>query len=78
MVDKCRYGRRRRRRPSLDEDEMQADAQSRQTPCPRHRIVRRRRSNHEAGTGQHAIAMRGFDRLVDRRVESEIVSADDE
>jgi len=57
---------------------MQADAQSRQAPCPRHRVVRRRRSNHEAGTGQDAIAMRGFDRLVDRRVESEIVSADDE
>ena len=45
---------------------------------PRHGVTRRRRTDHEAGAGQHAVAMRGLDRLVDGRVETEIVSADDE
>ena len=44
----------------------------------RHGVFRRRRTYHQTGTGQNTVAMGGFNRFVDCRVESEIVSADDE
>ncbi len=65
-------------RASFDQYEMQANPQAGQPPGPRHCVFRRRCAHHQTGAGQDTVAMGGFDRLVDCRMESEIVSADDE
>ena len=52
--------------------------QAGQPARPRHCIRRRRRADHQAGSRQNAVPMPLFDRGVDRRVEPEIVGADDQ
>jgi hypothetical protein len=57
---------------------MESDSQPRQQPGARHRIRRCRRADHQAGGRQDPVPMRLLDSFVDRRVEPEIVGADDQ
>jgi hypothetical protein len=69
---------RRQRRNTVDENEMQADAQVWEPAGARHRVGRRRGGYHQAGGGKDALAVRLLNRLIDRRIEPEIIRADDQ
>jgi hypothetical protein len=77
VIDEIRQAFRRQHRPALYEDEMQADAQSRQPPRARNRVLRRRSSDHEACSREDAALMRGFDSFIDFARKPEIVGRDD-
>jgi hypothetical protein len=64
-IDEMRQASRRQDRPPLHEHQMQADAQSRQTPRARNGVRRRGSSDHEACRRQDAVPMRGFDSFID-------------
>src|SRR5262249_49998484 len=57
---------------------MQADAQPRQLPRARDRILRGGTRDHEACGSENAVLMRRLDGLVDLGSEPEIVGGDDE
>jgi hypothetical protein len=57
---------------------MKANAQARQPPGARHRVGRRRGGDHQTGGRKNAVPMRLLDSLIDRRVEPEIVSANNQ
>ena len=57
---------------------MQTDAKFGQPAGPRHRIGGGTSADHQARSGEDPMPVRLFDRLVDRRVEPEIVGADDQ
>src|SRR5215813_2191861 len=57
---------------------MQADAQPRQPPRTRDRVLRRGACNHETCSGENAVLMRRLYSLVDLTREAEIVGGDDE
>ena len=57
---------------------MQTDVKLRQSARTRHRIGRSIPPDHQARGGEDPLSMRLFDRLVDCRVEPEIVGADDQ
>jgi hypothetical protein len=67
-----------RERAPVDENEMQADGESRQTPRPGRGIGRGGRPDHQARRRQNAAAMGLFDGLVDGGVAAEIIRADDQ
>ena len=77
-IDEIRHLVRRQDRPSVDQHDMEPDAQAGRLPGPGHRIGRRRRRDHQAGASQDTVAMGGLDGLVDGWVETEIVGADDQ
>jgi hypothetical protein len=62
-----------RERGAADENEMKAELEPRHPARPAHRIGGGRGADHEARSAENAVAMRDFDRLVDRLVETEIV-----
>jgi hypothetical protein len=64
-------------RPAFDQDQMQADVQPRQPPRPRDGVLRRGAGDHEACSGEDAVPMCGFDRLIDLAGKPEIVGGDD-
>src|SRR5436309_9224444 len=64
-------------RASFDQHEMEPHLQRGEPPGPFHRICHRPGSDHQAGGGQDASAMRFFDRLVYRNGETEVVAGDD-
>ena len=55
---------------------MQANAQARQTPGTRYRIVSGRRTHHQAGGIEHAVAMGQFHCFVYGQMKAEIISSD--
>ena len=57
---------------------MKANAQARQPTGARHRVGRRGRGDHQTGGRKNAVPMRLLDGLIDRRVEPEIVSANNQ
>ena len=57
---------------------MQTDAKLGQPAGTRHRIGGSIPPDHQARGGEDPVPMRSFDRLVDCRVEPEIVGADDQ
>src|SRR5262245_54488689 len=57
---------------------MQTNAKLRQPAGTRHRIGGGSSDDHQARSGEDPVTMRLFDCLVDRRVEPEIVGADDQ
>src|SRR6185312_849845 len=63
---------------AVDQHEMEADAEPRQTLGARHRIRRRGARHHEARRSEDAAGMARLDRLVHRLVEAEIIRRDDE
>ena len=77
-ADQARDRRRRRHRASVDQHEMQPDMQAGKPARPHHRVRRRRRADHQARGRQNTVPVRLLDRRVDRRVEPEIVGADDQ
>ncbi len=70
--------RGRQRRASIDQHQMQPDAQPPQAARPLDGIGRRRRRHHQAGAGKDAVAVGPFDRFVDRDIEAEIVGTEDQ
>lgn len=68
----------RQHRCAANEDHVQPDPQPRISPRAGYRIVGRRRSDHQARGGQHALVVRPFDCLVDRRREAEVVGGDNQ
>ncbi len=68
----------RQYRLAVDQDEVQPDAQPRQTARPDHGVGGFRGGDHQARAGQDAVAARCLDRLVDGDVAPEIVGADDQ
>ncbi len=65
-------------RRSLDRHQMQSDGKGRQRLGPPHRVRRGGSSDHQAGGGEHAVAVRPLHRLVDQFRQTEIVGGDDE
>jgi len=68
---------RRQQRHAVRQHQMQPDAQFGQSLGALHRIRRGGGADHQARDGQHAVAMRLFDRLVHGDIAAEIVGADD-
>jgi hypothetical protein len=68
----------RQRRPSIRKDDVQTDAKIRQTSSPSYRIGCRRSRNHQAGCSENSAAACPLDGFVDRFVQAEIVSGDDQ
>ena len=66
------------RRLAVDEDQMQADAQTRKPARARDCVRRRSCGDHQACRGQDALLMRQFHGCVDLGREPEIVGRDDE
>jgi hypothetical protein len=62
----------------VDENEMQADPQIRQPTGARDGVSHRRGCNHQARGRKNTVPVCLLDGLVDRRVEPEIVRADDQ
>jgi hypothetical protein len=60
------------RRTAVDQHKMKANAQARQPPGARHG------GDHQTGGRKNAVPMRLLDSLIDRRVEPEIVSANNQ
>jgi len=78
-VDQIRNALRRQHRPrSAGQRHVQAHAQPRQAMRPFDRIGRGRLSHHQAGGGQRCGMERLLDRLVDRRIQAEVVGRDDQ
>jgi len=69
--------RRRQYGRAIGQHQVQADAEPRKPPGPRHRVGGFRRADHQARRGQDAIRMGLLDCLVDRDVAAEIVGAND-
>lgn len=77
-IDQSRHALGRQHRCSLDQHDMQADAQPRQFVRTRDRILRGGACDHEACGGEDAPLMRDLDGVIDLRREPEIVGGDDE
>jgi hypothetical protein len=77
-VDEVRQLLRRQRRPALDQHEMQADVQSRQSPRAGDGVLRRGTGDHQAGSGEDAALMRDFDRFIHLAGKAEVVGRDDD
>ena len=69
---------RRQERPALHQNQMQADAQTRQPARARDRVLCRGGGDHEAGSRQDAALMRGFHGFIDFAREPKIVGGDDD
>ena len=78
VIDEIRNARSRQHGRTLDDHEMQADAQGWQRAGAAHRILSGRPRHHQARGGQHALAMRALHPLVDRLGEAEIVGGQDD
>jgi hypothetical protein len=77
-IDKIGHTLGRQFRQAFDQHDMQADAQSRQPPGARDRVLRGGTCDHEACGGEDAVLMRRLDGLIDLGSEPEIVGGDDE
>ena len=62
----------------VDENEMQADPQIRQPTSARHGVSHRGGCDHQARSRKNTVPVRLLDGLVDRRIEPEIIRADDQ
>ena len=65
-------------RTAIHQNQMQTHAKLGQPAGARHRIGGSISRNHQARGGEDPVPIRLLDRLVDSRVETEIVSADDQ
>ena len=77
-VDKVRYPLPRQHRPAIDEHEVQADPERRQTARTFNGVVDRRAVYHQACRRQDAARMCELDRRVDLWRDAEIIGCDDQ
>jgi hypothetical protein len=77
-VDKVRYSLPRQHRPAIDEHEVQADAERRQTARTFNGVVDRCAVYHQACRRQDAARMCELDRRVDLWRDAEIIGRDDQ
>ncbi len=66
-----------RGRGRVEQRQMQPDTKVRHTFGPRHSVGGGRACDHQAGAGEHALAMPLLHRLVDLEREAEVVGGDD-
>ena len=69
---------RRKNWITIDQGEVQPDAERRQAACPLHRVRHCRCANHQARRRKDAAAMALFDRFVHRHRGTEVVGCDDQ
>src|SRR6185369_6993924 len=77
-IDQTRHAVGRQHGRAFDQHDMQADAQPRQLPRARDRVLGGGTCHHEACGGEDAVLMRDLDGLVDLGREPEIVGGDDQ
>jgi hypothetical protein len=77
-VDKVRYSLPRQHRPAIDEHEVQADPERRQTARTFNGVVDRCAVYHQACRRQDAARMCELDRRVDLWRDAEIIGRDDQ
>ena len=77
-IDEVRHPLRRQHWPALDQDQMEPDAQARQTSSPGDGIARPGLARHQACRRQNAVPVGLLDGLVDLARQPEVIGRDDE
>src|SRR5580698_6002077 len=78
FVDEIANSGRRQRRPAVDQNDVQADAEFGKAARSFDGVFERGGCDHEARRAEDALAVGTFDSFVDFRRDSEVVAGDDE